>query len=396
MSEVLQIYQAAQPLEGPSGLASLVDHAAAARLILIGEASHGNHEYYDIRAAITRQLIERGDISFVAVEADQPDCIAIDQRLRPSEESPGDPVYILREHIHWPSWMLANAENAAFCRWLQAYNLEQLSENQVSWQGLDVFPMWGALRETVDYLSNEQGWSSYEVNDAFEAPLRNEPMVPVELLGPLALHLAQTVAPRFSALAEAYYRSMLQSGDQAMSARSVHWRNSISELLGQNGSQSRGIIWAHNTHVGDARGTNMLAASLGQLVREQHGAESVMLIGFAGGSGTVMAARERGGPMQTVNVPPPRQDSVEELLGEATEHTERALFTFPPEYAGTWLAAERGHRAIGAVYNPDNEIYVNTRLGQRYNALIWCKSVTPIEPLSHGAPDNTGNASIAD
>jgi len=387
VSEFLQACNAAQPLENVSDLAPLLD--TDARLWIIGEASHGNHEYYDIRATITRQLIERGGVSFVAVEADRPDCIAIDQCIRPGEGSPGDPADIFRGHTYWPSWMLANAENATFCRWLQSYNLEQSPENQVSWQGLDIFPMWRALRETVDYLSNEQGWSSHEVNNAFEAPLRDEPMVPAELLGPLALHLAQTVVPHFSVAAETYYRSMLQSGDQAMSARSVHWRNSIHELLEQNGSQSRGIIWAHNTHVGDARGTDMPAASLGQLVREQHGAENVMLIGFAGGSGTVMAARKRGGPTETVRIPSPRRDSVEALLGEVTEHMERALFTFPPEYAGTWLAAERGHRAIGAVYNPDNEIYVNTRLDQRYDALIWCKSVTPIEPLSRGVSDNT-------
>lgn len=381
MNEVLQARDAMLPLEELTDLSPLLDSVANARVVSIGEASHGNREYYDIRAAITRRLIERGGVSFVAVEADQADCVALDQCIQLNDEPSSDPTDILRQHQHWPSWMLANAENASFCQWLQAYNFEQSPEDRVSWHGLDVFPLWRALRETVDYLSNEQGWSADEVNNAFEAPLRDEPMVPSELLGPLALHLAQTVAPRFSIAAEAYYQSMLQSGDRAMNARSRHWLDTVDTLLERGGSQSQGIIWAHNTHVGDARGTNMSALSIGQLARGRYGAENVALIGFAGGSGTVMAARERGGPADILPVSLPQPGSVEALPEEAVGHTERALFIFPPDRSDMWLASERGHRAIGAVYNPDNEIYVATRLGRRYDALIWCRSVTAIEPL---------------
>lgn len=379
MLEVLQARDAAQPLEDPSDLTALVDYEGD---VLIGEASHGNHEFYDLRATLTRQLIERGGFSFVAVEADQADCAPIDQCVRPRGEPPGNPADVLSQHRHWPSWMLANAENAAFCTWLQEYNLGQSPKNRVSWQGLDVLPMWGAVRGVLDYLSTECGWSAHEINNAFEAPLRDEPMVPQELLGPLALHLAQ-MAPYSSATnAETYYRRMLEGGDQAMSARSEHWFDTLAGLRGrERGKPARGIVWAHNTHVGDSRGTDNAAVSIGRLVRERYGHENVMLVGFAGGSGTVMAARRRGAAPEVIRVPEPRPGSIESLLGEASGNSERALFVFPQERSGTWAATERGHRAIGAVYDPDNEIYVRTTLDQRYDAVIWCRSMTPVEPL---------------
>lgn len=208
-------------------------------------------------------------------------------------------------------------------------------------------------------------------------------MVPQELLGPLALHLAQ-IAPYPSATnAEVYYRRMLESGDPGMSARSRHWLDTLAGLAGNRpGEQARGIVWAHNTHVGDARGTDTSAISIGQLAREHYGSRRVTLVGFAGGSGTVMAARKRGGPMDTIRVPEPRPGSVEALLGEASDDNERTLFVFPPDgRSSEWLTIERGHRAIGAVYNPDNEVYVKTTPGRRYDAIIWCRSLTPVEPL---------------
>ncbi len=168
-----------------------------------------------------------------------------------------------------------------------------------------------------------------------------------------------------------------------MNARTAHWLDTIDQLLKAHGPRSRAVLWAHNTHVGDARGTDMAAegiASIGQLVRKRYGTDNVVLVGFAGGSGTVMAAHERGAAMDTIHVPPPRPGSVEALLSEATSG-ERALFVFPEHREDGWLAAEREHRAIGVVYDPDREIYVPTRLSRRYDALCWYPRITPVQAL---------------
>lgn len=378
----IQVEAATKPLEQPSDLNPLLEHIGDAQIVAIGEASHGNHEYHDLRAELTRRLIaESGGFAFVAVEADQPDCELVNQSVRHMVGVPADPGIVLYEQQHWPSWMWANTETVDFSRWLSDYNSALPDEQQVSWQGLDRFPLWGATRSVLNYVRSRY---PDKVNDALDAPLRGKSMVPDQDINTVASHLATTLASESIADAKRRYQAMLRGGVVGMNSRSTHWLDTIDHLINQRGEKSRAVIWAHNTHVGDTRGTSMAAdgiVSIGQLLREHYGSDNVALVGFAGGEGTVMAAHERGAAMDTIPIPKPRSGSVEAVLYEARPH-DQSLFVFPKQRTG-WLTTELDHRAIGAVYDTsrDTEFYVPTRLGLRYDALCWYPQISSVRAL---------------
>jgi erythromycin esterase len=378
---VSQIQAASLPLGGPPDLDPLLDRVGDALIVAIGEGTHGTHEFQDTRAELTRRLIAEHGFTHVAIEGDWPDGVAVDRSVRHVSGAPTDPGDVLYQQQHWPSWMGANTETVDFTRWLREYNDGRPPEHRVGWHGLDVYPLWAATRGVMRYLTSELRWSPSQANDALDAPLRGEPMVPEEQIDVIAERLASTLANMAPmASAAAYYRAQLRGGIEAMNARSEHWL----QTLDQYGAAARTVLWAHNTHVGDARGTSMAAdgfVSIGQLVRERYGQENVALVGFTGGDGMVMAAHERGAAMDTITVPEPRSDSVEALLSEATGD-ESALFVFPEQRTG-WLVTQMAHRTIGAVYYPDRDdlFYVPTRLGLRYDALCWYPHSTPVQAL---------------
>jgi len=375
---VSQAREHAYPLGLPSDLDPLLDCAADARLVLIGDASHGTHDFYALRATITRQLVARLGFSVVAVEADAPDCEPVGRSVRLATGASADPEDILREQRHWPSWLWANTDTVDFCRWLREHNSQQPSEGRAGWYGLDTYPLWSATAGALDYLEKELGWPPTWVNESLDAPLLDAPMVPRQYIGAVAARLASLVPTEEAASAAAYYHDLFLKGDRG---RAVHWLKTLGSLLDDQGGQSRAVVWAHNTHVGDASGTNMSHPSFGQLVRERYGQDSVLLVGMTGGSGSVMAARQRGAAMSVMDVAAPRPGSLEALLEKATPaEAERALFLFP-DSNDDWLVTARGHRAIGAVYNPSNEVYVPTSPGLCYDAMIWCGTTSHVEAL---------------
>ena len=189
---------------------------------------------------------------------------------------------------------------------------------------------------------------------------------------------------------------MLDGGPESWNIREVHMADTLGRLLEFHGggtgmgetsglAMGKGVVWAHNTHVGDARGTDMTDAgmvSLGQLARERHGRDEVALVGFAGGHGEVVAAPRWGAPMEVMQVPPPVPGSLEEVLGESELH--RGMFVVPPEQdKPPFLTGTLGHRAIGVVYDADRDArqYVPTRLAERYDALCWFRTTSALEPL---------------
>jgi erythromycin esterase-like protein len=189
-----------------------------------------------------------------------------------------------------------------------------------------------------------------------------------------------------AANAERYYRTMMVGDRQSWNIRDHHMADTIDRIARHLGPGSRGLVWEHNTHVGDARATDMARhglVSVGQLVRERHAAGSVALVGFAGHRGSVLAASSWGTPEQAFPVPEARAGSHEELL----HHTlgRPAVLVFSNAGSGAWLSAWMGHRAIGVVYDPQHEAgnYVPTCIGQRYDALVWLEQTTPLRPLHH-------------
>ena len=400
----------ARPVTDPSDLDQLLDRAGDARVVMLGEASHGTHEYYSWRAALTRRLIAEHGFSFVAVEGDWPDCDRVDASIRHSPDAPEDPRDVLAAFDRWPTWMWANEDVADFCRWLRAHNGGVAETGRVGFHGLDVYSLWESLREILAYLREQQpsqvpaALAAYRCFEPYRESARDYAMATrfapascenevVDLLVRLRERTATGGSGRFGAWqnaeivagAERYYRAMIGGGRQSWNIRDRHMDETLDRLLTHYGPDSKGVVWAHNTHVGDARATTMAAAgevNLGQLARQRLGADQVVLVGFGGHRGTVVAGDSWGATPAVLPVPAARRESLEDELHRAAPPC--ALLTFPRENRPDVLDGVLDHRAIGVVYHPELERwgnYVPTVLGDRYDAFLWFDETRALRPL---------------
>jgi erythromycin esterase len=409
------------PLGAPDDLAPLMERIGEARVVCIGEASHGTHEFYAWRSALTRRLVQEKGFGLVGVEGDWPDCYRVSCSVTGARAAPEDPKEALESFERWPTWMWANEEVVDFTRWLRRHNRGLPPEQRVGFYGLDVYSLWESLRAVLDHLDQHHP-------DALEAAIeacrclepyaedpqayaRSTRLLPegcepevVTMLSDLLQRHAGDVAEdsadaRFAAEqnaraavgAEAYYRAMVQGGPQSWNVRDTHMADTLDRLLAHRqavdpSTRSKAVVWEHNTHVGDARHTDMGEAGMvnvGQLVRDRHGAHDVVLVGFGSHHGTVVAADSWGSPARRLTVPPARRGSTEALLHDSLE-AGAGLFVFAEDLP-RWAAEERGHRAIGVVYRPDAERwgnYVPTVLGKRYDAFLWLDETRALTPLA--------------
>ncbi|MFY1635113.1 erythromycin esterase family protein [Solwaraspora sp. WMMB335] len=400
----------ANPLVGADDLDPLIERAATARVVMLGEASHGTHEFYGWRATITRRLITEHGFSFVAVEGDWPDCDRVDRSVRGRLDAPLDPRDALSTFERWPTWMWANDEVVDFCRWLRRHNDSVTEAARVGFHGLDVYSLWESLREILVYLHEhrpDQVPSALAAYQCFE-PYGEDPqdyatalrLVPagceaevVELLIRLRQQAVADGAGSFGAWqnaevvagAERYYRALVSGGRLSWNVRDRHMHDTLDRLLNHYGAEAKAVVWAHNTHVGDARATDMTdlgEINIGQLARERYGREQVLLVGFGTNQGTVVAGAAWGAPMQLMSVPPARPGALESVLAAAAPA--EALFVFPPDRRSHLLTDELDHRAIGVVYQPQWERrgnYVPTVLGERYDAFCWFDRSRGVRPL---------------
>ncbi|TYP82876.1 erythromycin esterase family protein [Blastococcus xanthinilyticus] len=411
--ELRQIRELARPLRGPADLDPLLDRVGDARVVAIGEASHGTHEYYAWRAALTRRLIEEHGFGLVAVEGEWPDCYRVNRSVRLRADADEDPRNALDAFSRWPTWMWANDDVADFCRWLRQHNAGLPEDRRVGFYGLDVYSLWDSMHALVDWLAEHEPGHVDQAKAAlacFEpfgedgaeyafasrfAPTSCE-QAAVELLRSLCAERGRAEAAidaeaRFSAEqnaavvvdAERYYRAMVRGSAESWNVRDVHMVDTLDRLLEHTGR--RAVVWEHNTHIGDARATDMADAGMtnvGQLLRERHGTDDVVLVGFGGYRGGVVAGREWGAQMERMPVPPARAGSLEDRIHDAVG--EDALFLFPRDGRPEWLDRRLDHRAIGVVYRPERERwgnYVPTVLGERYDAFLYLDDTTPLRPL---------------
>lgn len=407
----------ASPLRTPADLDPLVEQASDARFVCIGEASHGTHEFYRWRAELSRRLITEHGFTWIGVEGDWPDCWRINRWVRNQDGHDLDARGVLDSFHRWPTWMWANEEVADFLDWLRDWNSNQPPERQVSFYGLDVYSLWDSLRQTISWLeanapealpAAHQAWQCFAgYNEDPHSYARSIRMVDetceddvVELLvhvrrlamdgvpaEPEALDAALNAM--VAADAEHYYRSMVLGNRQSWNIRDIHMADTIDLLAEHHGGHSKGLVWEHNTHVGDARATGMADAGMvnvGQLVRERHAGDGVVLVGFASHRGTVIAADLWGAPQEVMTVPDARSGSHEALLHDTLG--EPAVLVFGADRSGPWLGARRGHRAIGVVYHPWREAgnYVATVMGGRYDALLWLEETRALQPLHREGP----------
>lgn len=391
------------PLENIRHLDPLLAAIGDARVVMLGEASHGTSEYYNWRTVISRRLIEEKGFNFIAVEGDWPDCYAVNRYIKHYEDG-GSPREVLGVFQRWPTWMWGNWEVAALIHSLHRHNSGLPAAERVGFYGLDVYSLYDSLQKIIDYLQQKDPAMLAVAQAAFlcfepyyENPqgyaLATRGLVPVscqeavvEVLRKIQDNLPafadehessfnQEQNARVAVNAEAYYRAMLQGGGASWNVRDRHMDETLARLLDWHGPDSKAIIWAHNTHVGDARATDMARARLvniGQLARERYGDKQCFLVGMGSYQGTVVAGEAWGAPQEVMNLPPARPGSWEDYLYQAGRGNQLIFAADIHRLSDLQMPVD--HRAVGVVYNPATEAFTNyvpSWVNERYDAFLF-------------------------
>jgi erythromycin esterase-like protein len=412
-----------RPLSGAAvDYDSLLDLVGNASVVMLGEASHGTHEFYRERALITRRLIEERGFTAVAVEADWPDAYRVNRYLRGAPED-ADAEEALRGFRRFPTWMWRNAEVLDFVGWLRAHNERAGRGESVGFYGLDLYSLYASIAEVIAYLEQvdprgaelareryacleqfggEQAYGHAVALGVSESCRRQV----VTQLGDLqrqadaylrrdgiAAEDEQFYAEQNARLvtsAEEYYRSMFADRASSWNLRDRHMADTLERLLAhlsRHGEPARVVVWEHNSHVGDARMTEMGRRgelNVGQLARERR-PEEVALVGFTTYVGTVTAASAWDAPAERKQVRPALPGSYEALFHEAEEPRFLLDLTLGGAEAP---AGPRLERAIGVVYRPETERashYFSARIAGQFDAVIHIDETRAVEPLERTA-----------
>jgi erythromycin esterase-like protein/predicted phosphoribosyltransferase len=421
----------ARPLAGAAhDYDALIDLVGDARFVLLGEASHGTHEFYHERARITRRLLEEKGFTAVAVEADWPDAYRVNRYVRSLSEDV-DAVEALADFRRFPTWMWRNTEVDEFVEWLRVHNdALQPGSAKAGLYGLDLYSLHASMKAVLQYLEKvdpaaaKQARARYSCFDHFGpepqvygfiagtdvdrscqeqvvaqlTELRRRSMEQARRGGDPddELFYAEQNA-RLVKDAEAYYRSMFLEEVSSWNLRDRHMVETLEALethLGRKGEPARIVVWAHNSHLGDARATDMSRRgelNLGQLVREKYGPDAV-LVGFTTHHGTVTAASDWGGPAERKQVRPALAGSYEELFHVVLPA--RFLLTLDEDGGvAAGLGEPRLERAIGVIYRPQTERmshYFHARLPDQFDAVLHFDETRAVEPLEYTAEWEAG------
>jgi erythromycin esterase len=378
----------------------------------LGEATHGTSEFYKIRAELTKKLIEEKDFTMIAVEGDWPSCYKVNRYVKNYSAHPPKPDFLLKHSFkRWPSWMWANKEVLTFVEWLKSYNQIRDSKRRIGFYGIDMYSLFESMEEIIRYLDKtgsltietarkafscfqpfEKNEEDYAISAGYLSEDCEEEVVQLLLAvqsekesfvndpeGGLSLELNALVA----ANAEHYYRLMVKGDTETWNIRDTHMAEAVERLMDFYGPEGKVIIWEHNTHIGDARATDMTEegmVNVGQLLRERHEPDEVFAVGFGTHRGTVIAGDSWGSPFKKFAVPPAPPETWEGAFHTAGAHDKILLLrSAPPEFQEI-----KGHRAIGVVYNPAYEHlgnYVPTSLSKRYDAFIFINHSNALHPL---------------
>jgi protein-L-isoaspartate(D-aspartate) O-methyltransferase len=412
------IAEAAEPLPDPDGhahFAEWFDRYAGRKVVLLGEASHGTHEFYAARAAITRRFVERHGFTIVAVEADWPDAAAIDRyvRHRPHREAATKPF------ARFPTWMWRNTVVERLIHDLRALNEGRDAERMAGFFGLDIYNMSGSIEAVLAYLDEHDPEAAAVARERYGCltPWQAEPATYGraaltrgyaeceqqvidecrDLLQRALQHdgdmFGAAMNARLVAAAERYYRIMYYGGAESWNLRDSHMAETLEHLLEHGGPQAKALVWAHNSHIGDARATEMGRVrgehNIGQLVRERWG-DQAALIGFGTHSGTVTAADDWDSPRKKKRVLPSRADSYERACHDSG--VPRFLLDLAAgkhEALRRRLAEPRLERFIGVIYRPETERwshYSEAVLPEQFDAYVWFDETTALEALGPQEP----------
>ena len=427
LDPVEAIRAAALPLNGgPRDYDALLDLVGDARFVLLGEATHGTHEFYEERAKITQRLIEEKGFHAVAVEADWPDAYRVNRYVRgqKDEQNPdADANAALSGFERFPNWMWRNTDVSAFVEWLREHNEKQAEGKQVGFYGLDLYSLFTSLREVLAYLdkvdpkaaqvareryacfdhyyedSQHYGYSaSLDLSASCQEGV-------IEQLNQLqrrhheysqkdgsadAFFYAQQNA-RLVKNAEEYYRTMFRGRVSSWNLRDSHMAETLEALaqhLSKDGEPAKIVVWEHNSHIGDARATEVGQLgewNVGELARKAYNGQT-RLIGFSTYEGFVTAASEWDGPAEHKRVRPGMPGSYEELLHDTG--IERFLLPLRGDNpAREALMQRRLERAIGVIYLPRTERqshYFSAQMAVQFDAVIHIDRTTAVTPLDPG------------
>jgi erythromycin esterase-like protein len=407
------IASAAEPLPAIDDrtFGEFFDRYGDARVVLLGEASHGTSEFYRARAAISRRLIERHGFNIVAVEGDWPDAATLDRYVRHRPPREGE----LRAFERFPTWMWRNVEVDAFIRWMRDHNRERPYERMCGFYGLDLYNLSASMRAVIDFLEQEDPelarlasrrygcldpWAenpaAYGRHSLMEGYARCEVGV-IQMLKDLLQRQVDCFAEecdewldaaanaRLVKDAEAYYRVMYHGSAESWNLRDTHMFDTLNMILDAKGPGSKAIVWAHNSHIGNAAFTDMGRErdelNIGQLAKEKWDS-GARLIGFGTHTGTVAAADDWDEPMKIKRVRPSLPDSHEWMSHESG--VDRFLLDLREGEIREALAEPRLERFIGVIYRPETERwshYSHAILPRQFDAWVWFDETEAVTPL---------------
>ena len=401
-------------LESDTSLNKLLSATANKELVLLGEGSHGTHEYYLWRDKISRRLIAEQGFNFIAVEGDFASLYHLNRYVKNMDGAANSAKEVLMKLHRWPTWMWSNHEVVELAEWLRNYNDTLPQDKKVGFYGMDVYDEWNSKKEVLDLLKvnnptayayvEEQyncfgphkgdSWGYAQAVEGGENNcatatknvveyIRNNRADFSTLTDDTYFYLLQNAMVVHNA--EEFYRESLASvGHVSWNSRVHHMHGTVNELLDLYGENSKGIVWAHNTHIGDAEYTSMRntgEVNIGQLSREKLGRDNVFLIGFTSYKGKVMAASSWGARMKKMTIPAAVPNSIEHDLNQIGE--ERFYIIFDEEDKNYETPKVMGNRAVGVVYNPtrDDRQFEPTIVSMRYDALFFFKETTALRVL---------------
>lgn len=409
-------------------LDNLMERIGDSRVVLLGESSHGTAEFYEMRARITKELIEKKGFTIITAEADWPDATHIHHYIHGREQ---DALLQNKPFSRFPTWMWANQSMLEFTHWLHAYNTKienaktESPAQKVGFYGLDLYSLYSSIEAVLDYLQQVDPKAADTARDRYGClmPWADDPALyghavvtkqhegcKTEVLKNLQdlvnKRLEYSVASgeqffdaeqnaKLIVNAERYYRTLYCAENNSWNQRDQHMFEALQAVLEFRGSKSKAVVWAHNSHIGDARATQMGARgelNIGQLARQEYG-DKAYNIGFGTDHGTVAAASDWGEPMEIKQVQPSHIDSYERIFHKVSTDNFLLPLRYPlNEDVRKELLPERLERAIGVIYRPETEMqshYFYASLPSQFDEYIWFDKTRAVEALPKQRKDKT-------
>lgn len=407
--------EALPDLANTEAFTSFFDRFAGARVILLGEATHGTSEFYRARAAITERLVQKHGFRILAIEGDWPDAAELDRYIRQHGRWGERSAF-----VHFPRWMWRNEEFAALLRRLRQWNETRAVDDRVEVRGLDVYSLHRSANEVLAYLDRVDPAAAKQARWRYGCltPYLDNPQMygavatltgqtcEDEVIEQLVVLLQERLAyahadgdayfdaeqnARVVRAAERYYRAMYHGSVESWNQRDAHMFETLERLLALRGPESKAIVWAHNSHIGNAAATAMGERgefNIGQLARVRF-RDRLVSIGFSTDHGQVLAADNWGDPPRVKNVIPSRSDSWERVVLDAGRSRSLIDWRDDVELAAA-LGSRRLERAIGVIYRPGTERashYFDAHLSRQFDALVWFEVTSPVTPLTGAPPE---------